>query len=298
MNIVIPQNFQEAFDFWNFLKGLDRTNLNLLIEFYKSKGYDLDVGDPDDYRNYFLITKNNQVITFDGNNYFLSFSLKKQMIPHRIGGPAVENALEGYREWYQNGERHREDGPALEYESGTKYWFYRDAPLDKYVVNLIKKVEDYLYNSIKVLISIIKEANIPYDSVRSSQRTLLSLIQFLWENGYQFDEYLSGSVESERNRMNIFTLKALEDKTISEESFLQNLKHFYVSHMLLLNLKKIEDDMMEGNEYERESASKEVMSNIRLIVSNSSVEDLFNSWKQYSELNEAMSLSKYWEFNL
>ena len=29
----------------------------------------------------------------------------------------------GYKEWYFNGQLHREDGPALEWANGSKYWF-------------------------------------------------------------------------------------------------------------------------------------------------------------------------------
>ena len=29
----------------------------------------------------------------------------------------------GAKQWYLNGERHREDGPACEYNDGTKQWF-------------------------------------------------------------------------------------------------------------------------------------------------------------------------------
>ena len=29
----------------------------------------------------------------------------------------------GSKYWYLNGERHREDGPAIEYADGTKYWY-------------------------------------------------------------------------------------------------------------------------------------------------------------------------------
>jgi hypothetical protein len=29
----------------------------------------------------------------------------------------------GTKEWYLNGRRHRDDGPAVEYSDGTKYWY-------------------------------------------------------------------------------------------------------------------------------------------------------------------------------
>ena len=41
---------------------------------------------------------------------------------HREDGPAIEYRS-GSKEWYLNGERHREDGPAIEYSSGSKAWY-------------------------------------------------------------------------------------------------------------------------------------------------------------------------------
>ena len=41
---------------------------------------------------------------------------------HREDGPAIEYA-NGSKKWYLNGNLHREDGPAIEYASGTKSWY-------------------------------------------------------------------------------------------------------------------------------------------------------------------------------
>ena len=41
---------------------------------------------------------------------------------HREDGPAIEWA-DGDKEWYLNNERHREDGPAFECVSGYKAWY-------------------------------------------------------------------------------------------------------------------------------------------------------------------------------
>ena len=43
-------------------------------------------------------------------------------ILHREDGPAVEYA-DGGRFWWIDGKRHREDGPAVEYTSGNKAWY-------------------------------------------------------------------------------------------------------------------------------------------------------------------------------
>ena len=44
---------------------------------------------------------------------------------HREDGPAVERA-NGYKAWFLNDKLHREDGPAVEYANGTKSWFLND----------------------------------------------------------------------------------------------------------------------------------------------------------------------------
>src|SRR5690606_24568249 len=44
---------------------------------------------------------------------------------HREDGPAVEFS-NGDKFWYQNGKLHREDGPAAEWVHGNKYWYKND----------------------------------------------------------------------------------------------------------------------------------------------------------------------------
>ena len=41
---------------------------------------------------------------------------------HREDGPAVESG-NGTKYWFLNGELHREDGPAIEYAAGSKHWY-------------------------------------------------------------------------------------------------------------------------------------------------------------------------------
>jgi len=41
---------------------------------------------------------------------------------HRTDGPAIE-WYNGSKEWYLNGELHRTDGPAVEYSNGSKFWY-------------------------------------------------------------------------------------------------------------------------------------------------------------------------------
>lgn len=44
---------------------------------------------------------------------------------HREDGPAIESE-NGTKEWFLNGDRHREDGPAIEYANGGKEWWRND----------------------------------------------------------------------------------------------------------------------------------------------------------------------------
>ena len=44
------------------------------------------------------------------------------LIYHREDGPAIE-WHDGTKWWYQNGRRHRTDGPAIEYENGGKEYY-------------------------------------------------------------------------------------------------------------------------------------------------------------------------------
>jgi hypothetical protein len=38
----------------------------------------------------------------------------------------VKVYADGYKHWFLNGERHREDGPAVEFSGGNKYWYLND----------------------------------------------------------------------------------------------------------------------------------------------------------------------------
>ena len=48
---------------------------------------------------------------------------------HREDGPAVERP-DGTKVWYLNGKLHREDGPAYESPDGAKYWWLNGEEID------------------------------------------------------------------------------------------------------------------------------------------------------------------------
>jgi hypothetical protein len=65
----------------------------------------------------------------------------------------------GYKEWCLNGERHREDGPAIEYSNGYKAWYLNGEELTEEEFNnrtqtkelTIKELEQKLGYKIKVV---------------------------------------------------------------------------------------------------------------------------------------------------
>ena len=58
-----------------------------------------------------------------GTYYYLDNEL------HRIDGPAIEwNS--GSKLWYQNNKLHRINGPAIERVNGDKYWYYEGKEID------------------------------------------------------------------------------------------------------------------------------------------------------------------------
>jgi hypothetical protein len=44
--------------------------------------------------------------------------------------PICTTSKYGTKEWRLNGKLHREDGPAVEYADGVKYWFYHGKYID------------------------------------------------------------------------------------------------------------------------------------------------------------------------
>jgi hypothetical protein len=54
---------------------------------------------------------------------------------HREDGPAIEWAV-GTKYWYLDGKHHREDGPAIECADGSKYWYLDGKELTEAEFNL------------------------------------------------------------------------------------------------------------------------------------------------------------------
>ena len=79
-------------------------------------------------------------INKEGNRYWKNEKGKL----HRDRGPAIE-WNDGSKEWYIEGKLHRLDGPAIEWSNGIKKWYkedkeYTKEEFNKYVSNL-KKIQ-------------------------------------------------------------------------------------------------------------------------------------------------------------
>jgi hypothetical protein len=61
-------------------------------------------------------------VTVDSNGTIRWYNENGQ--PHREEGPAIEWA-NGTKSWWLRGQPHREDGPAIERADGDKFWWLR-----------------------------------------------------------------------------------------------------------------------------------------------------------------------------
>jgi hypothetical protein len=66
-----------------------------------------------------------QYIKINEYGHKFYYSDREMTIRHREDGPAIEYA-DGDKWWYLNGRLHREDGPAIEYTNGLKSWYLYD----------------------------------------------------------------------------------------------------------------------------------------------------------------------------
>ena len=82
----------------------------------------------DIYKNSFIFNtmKTYTVDVYDngGEEWFLNGNR------HREDGPAIEYA-DGSKRWYLNGKMHREDGPAIERAAGYKAWYLNGEQLSE-----------------------------------------------------------------------------------------------------------------------------------------------------------------------
>jgi hypothetical protein len=93
-----------------------------------------------------------------GNKHY--YKDKEMNILHREDGPAIEYA-NGDKYWYLNGKLHREDGPAVEYACGSKRWYlngviYTEAEFKKRTAKEITLTMDEIAAKLGVDVSKLK----------------------------------------------------------------------------------------------------------------------------------------------
>lgn len=64
---------------------------------------------------------------------------------HRIGGPAL--VANGCQEWWQNGQRHNEDGPAFIGALGWTRWFHQGEWLDRDEEQFCKELKEMIFRT-------------------------------------------------------------------------------------------------------------------------------------------------------
>ena len=77
---------------------------------------------------YLIVTKRDEIpakgeCVLVESDWTISYWLNDKC--HRDDGPAVEYP-NGTKYWYRNDKLHRDNGPAIEYPDGTKYWYRND----------------------------------------------------------------------------------------------------------------------------------------------------------------------------
>ena len=80
------------------------------------------------------------MITKDIDDYGTVRYYNEQGQLHREDGPARVYA-DGTKSWYINGKRHREDGPAVEWSDGDKEWYLNEQQITEQEFNeyILKK---------------------------------------------------------------------------------------------------------------------------------------------------------------
>jgi len=97
-----------------------------------------------DFANDFIIYCKDDYYYEADNNWFyynISGAYFKGYEIHRKNKPAIEHKY--CKSWYIDGKKHRDDGPAVEYGNGYKYWYLngKEYSEEEYlkIMNLKKK---------------------------------------------------------------------------------------------------------------------------------------------------------------
>ena len=100
-----------------------------------------------------------QYIHINSNGTKRYYSDKAMKVSHREDGPAIEYA-NGTKFWCLNNKCHREDGPAVEYADGDKFWCINGKQLSKTQFNARMNTKPLTLKQIS------EKFNIPLDQLR------------------------------------------------------------------------------------------------------------------------------------
>ena len=113
------ETMEESYE-WLKKNGLEKLAITISEKFEEENLKELRVGYPNKTNEELkeLSRKGySYEVDSNGNKYWYLNGNR-----HREDGPAVEWA-NGSKCWYINGKKHREDGPAIEYKNGSKSWY-------------------------------------------------------------------------------------------------------------------------------------------------------------------------------
>lgn len=271
MNIAIPKNYQEAQQFSQYLMSLPQEQLAQLINLYAQQGIELKAG-----KNSFDIFGKDLSGYFWEKNKRGNYTLKdgKSMIMHLSNGSV---------EYYDENERyHRTDGPAVEDPVHGNRWIIHGTPVE----TLIGVFQRYVNSRVESEMRNVNFSLRFYLMPLEDRGVIRSFIQFLWDNGYQFDEYLN---DYKTKSFDIEHFEPLLNKISpkSENKIMKTFRDFYIAD----RVESIAKGLSEGD---KEENILEAMQNLDLILGKPSLEQIFHNWKSYDGLSEAMSIKKYW----
>jgi len=106
------------------------------------------------YRSTYIIDENTKIIKLDNgielkehvvvnkNFHYVEYLNEDDYFHNPIGPARIRTGLgSSYKEWYFNGEFHRLDGPAIEFEDGEKMWYINGSRIP---VNSQEEFERYI----------------------------------------------------------------------------------------------------------------------------------------------------------
>ena len=157
------------------------------------------------------------------------YSDRANTVPHREDGPAVDYA-NGDKYWYINGMYHREDGPAVVEANGRKEWFIDGLRMHEdgtpFTIGDVTDEEDLtlegVYNTMGFIKAPVIDENGIISSTCSTQQYLTEATEQLFEEsvrytaGYLTDQINADSYKSTPKQKSVSFKDRFKPKTQSQ----------------------------------------------------------------------------------